>query len=37
MFPDFMDACGYSDPEDESKVRAACVSPPVFPEVQVQP
>uniref|UniRef100_A0A8C9DSR9 Vasoactive intestinal peptide receptor 2 n=1 Tax=Prolemur simus TaxID=1328070 RepID=A0A8C9DSR9_PROSS len=21
MFPDFVDACGYSDPEDESKVR----------------
>lgn len=22
MFPDFIDACGYDDPEDEGKVRA---------------
>lgn len=29
MFPDFIDACGFHDPEDESKVRAG--TPPELP------
>lgn len=30
MFPDFIDACGYNDPEDESKVRAPAWFPAHF-------
>lgn len=39
MFPDFIDACGYNDPEDESKVRTPAWFPVLFrpfPEVHVK-